>query len=40
VTEGEASRQLVLAIETLLGGGTLVGQPEKKKLRADSAKRA
>ena len=35
VTKGDASRQLVLAIETLLGGGTFFGQPQKNEEPAD-----
>jgi DNA-binding NarL/FixJ family response regulator len=36
VTKTDASRELVRAIETLLGGGTFFGHPQKNELPADS----
>lgn len=36
VTKADASRQLVLAIETLLDGGTFFGQPQKNGGHADA----
>ena len=37
LTKGDASRQLVLAIETLLAGGTFFGQPQESEPRTESA---
>lgn len=37
VTKADASQQLVVAIETLLGGGTFFGHPEERERRAESS---